>query len=78
MRQLLMLLQMFVVASALRAGSTEELFSAVAAGRLETIRDLLAKGLDVNAVDEEGRTALMNAAESGQSAVASTLSMPPI
>ena len=47
MRQLLILLPYIysLLASALRAGSTEELFSAVAAGRLETIRELLAKGL---------------------------------
>jgi len=51
MRQLLMLLRICVVASTLRAGSTEELFSAVAAGRLETIRDLLAHRSGLNRTD---------------------------
>ena len=49
MRRLVMTFLISSAGAILLAGSTGDLFSAVAAGSVEQIRELVAKGLDVNA-----------------------------
>lgn len=55
------------------AGNGQDLIDAAYEGNTETVKILLANGADVNAKDDEGRTALMTVAGEGHTGVAKTL-----
>jgi glucose/arabinose dehydrogenase len=57
----------------LLAGDTESVLDAVAVGDLDLVRGTLARGVSANAVDPQGFTALMLAAERGDRDVAEAL-----
>ena len=61
------LLVLLAPTSALARDNTTSLIEAARKGEVHTVKKLLAKGADVNAKDQSGRTALMEAA----------LSVPP-
>ena len=60
-------------ASRSRAGLKEQLFLATLKGELRKVKYILGKGVDVNAKDERGRTALMYARWTGNNHVAELL-----
>lgn len=60
-------------ASRSRAGLKEQLFLATLKGELRRVKYLLGRGVDVNAKDERGRTALMYARWTGNTHVAELL-----
>lgn len=55
------------------AGINEDLFKAVKKGNIARVAELINKGADINAKDNDGKTALIYAADKGHTEIATLL-----
>lgn len=70
---LFVLIALFLLTGAARAGLNEDLFGAVEKGNLEQIKKLLSAGAEVNAKTSKGETPLRLAEEKGHKSLVDLL-----